>query len=155
MRQARSRRGGGELVDAGEKVVVIMRRASAEGDQAALSANLPTFRDGKDVEMVHYPNADDARAAAGGVVTTAAVELVIKFRQASSARSDQRVDLGDRERASERLTGGRAPRRVAGRPARNESSSSRTPGRGRPRAGSPHGSIGYAASERVTVRGSR
>lgn len=33
--------------------------------QAALSANLTTFRDGKAIEMVHYPNPDDALAAAG------------------------------------------------------------------------------------------
>jgi len=68
MRRARSRRGVGELVDivdAGEKVVVIMRPPSEGGEPAALSANLTTFRDGKAVEMVHYPNPEDALAAAG------------------------------------------------------------------------------------------
>jgi ketosteroid isomerase-like protein len=57
----------GELVDvigAGDKVVVIMRRTDEDGEPE-LVANLTTFRDGKVVEMVHYPNPDDARAAAG------------------------------------------------------------------------------------------
>ena len=68
MRQARSRRGVGNLVDvigAGDKVVVIMRPPAEEGEQAELSANLTTFREGKVVEMVHYPNPQDALAAAG------------------------------------------------------------------------------------------
>jgi len=68
MRQARSRRGGGELVDvvgAGDKVLVIMRPAAGEGEQAELSASLTTFRDGKVVEMVHFPKPEDALAAAG------------------------------------------------------------------------------------------
>jgi ketosteroid isomerase-like protein len=59
MRQARSRRRVGELIDvidAGDKVVVIMRPPSGAGEQAALSANLTTFRDGKVIEMVHYAN---------------------------------------------------------------------------------------------------
>jgi ketosteroid isomerase-like protein len=68
VRRARSRRGVGELidvVDAGDKVVVIMRPPSEEGEQGALSANLTTFRDGKVIETVHYPNPEDALAAAG------------------------------------------------------------------------------------------
>jgi ketosteroid isomerase-like protein len=69
MRQNWLRRGAppGEVVDvidAGDKVVVIMRRAGDDGEPE-LVANLTTFRDGKVVEMVHYPNPDDARAAAG------------------------------------------------------------------------------------------
>ena len=67
MRQARRRRGIGKLVDvieAGDKVIVILRPPSETGEPAALSANLTTFRDGKVVEMVHYPNPDDVRAAA-------------------------------------------------------------------------------------------
>ena len=69
MRQNWMRRGAppGELVDvldAGDKVVVIMRRTGEDGEPE-LVANLTTFRDGKVVEMVHYPNPDDARAAAG------------------------------------------------------------------------------------------
>lgn len=68
MRQARRRRPNVELVDvvdAGEKVVVIMRPGSAEGEPTALVANLTTFRAGKVVEMVHYPDPQDALAAAG------------------------------------------------------------------------------------------
>jgi ketosteroid isomerase-like protein len=67
MRNARRRGSIGELVeviDAGEKVVVIMRRTDDDG-QPELIANLTTFRNGKAVEMVHYPNPDDARRAAG------------------------------------------------------------------------------------------
>jgi ketosteroid isomerase-like protein len=69
MRRALGRRGVGELVDvvgAGDKVVVIIRPPDEDGEQGALSANLTTFRDGKAIEMVHYPNPDDALAAAGG-----------------------------------------------------------------------------------------
>jgi ketosteroid isomerase-like protein len=58
----------GELVDvrgAGDAVVVILRRPSAEGDPGVLVANLTTFRDGRVVEMVHYPRPQDALAAAG------------------------------------------------------------------------------------------
>lgn len=68
MRQARSLSRIGELVDvvdAGDKVVVIMRPPAPDGEAAALSANLTTFRNGKAVEMVHYPNPEDAIAAAG------------------------------------------------------------------------------------------
>lgn len=69
MRQARRRRRGiGELVeilDAGEKVVVIIRPPSKDGERAAPVANLTTFRDGKAIEMVHYPSPEDAMAAAG------------------------------------------------------------------------------------------
>ena len=68
MRRALSRRPLGELVDviaAGDQVVVIMRPVPDRGDRAVLSANLTTFRDGKAVEMVHYPDPDDALAAAG------------------------------------------------------------------------------------------
>ncbi|HWC87842.1 MAG TPA: nuclear transport factor 2 family protein [Solirubrobacteraceae bacterium] len=68
MRQAR-RRGPGELVDVIEgvddKVVLIIRRPPEGGEKAALSANLTTFRDGRAVEMVHYPDVADALAAAG------------------------------------------------------------------------------------------
>lgn len=63
MHQARGRRGIGELVDvidAGERVVVVMRRPSGAGESIA---NVTTFRDGEVTEMVHYPNVDDALAA--------------------------------------------------------------------------------------------
>ncbi|MGO9890165.1 MAG: nuclear transport factor 2 family protein [Solirubrobacteraceae bacterium] len=53
-----------DMLDAGDKVVVIMRR-TGDDCEPELVANLTTFRDGKVTEMVHYPNLDDARAAAG------------------------------------------------------------------------------------------
>jgi ketosteroid isomerase-like protein len=67
MGRARRRGAIGELVDvidAGERVVVIMRRMGEDG-QPELVANLTTFRDGKVIEMVHYPDPDEARRAAG------------------------------------------------------------------------------------------
>jgi ketosteroid isomerase-like protein len=69
MRQNWMRRGAPpgevvEMLDAGNKVVVIIRRTGDDGEPE-LVANLTTFRDGKVTEMVHYPNPDDARAAAG------------------------------------------------------------------------------------------
>jgi ketosteroid isomerase-like protein len=60
--------GGGrvELVDvigAGDRVVVVLR-PPADGDEPSSPvANLTTFRDGRVVEMVHYPDPDDALAA--------------------------------------------------------------------------------------------
>ena len=70
MRRAQRRRGRPpaeliELVDAGDKVVVIMQPAPEGDEPAAPVANLTTFRDGKVIEMVHYPNPEDALAAAG------------------------------------------------------------------------------------------
>jgi ketosteroid isomerase-like protein len=66
MRQSAVVRGDGfELVDvvgAGDRVVVIMRPPAEGSDRAAPVANLTTFRNGKVVEMVHYPNPDDALA---------------------------------------------------------------------------------------------
>ena len=41
-----------------------MRPPQEAGAGAELVANLTTFREGKVVEMVHYPNPDDALAAA-------------------------------------------------------------------------------------------
>jgi ketosteroid isomerase-like protein len=55
-----------DVIDAGDKVVVIMRRAAENnGESTELVANLTTFCDGQVVEMVHYPNPEDALAAAG------------------------------------------------------------------------------------------
>jgi len=71
MRRARERSRGplGELVeviDAGERVVVVMRRRSRDpGEDTELVANLTTFRDHKVIEMVHYARVEDALAAAG------------------------------------------------------------------------------------------
>ncbi len=59
-------RGVGELVDvvdAGDRVVVLIRPRGARDD--AVIANLTTFRDGRVVEMVHYADPEDAFAAAG------------------------------------------------------------------------------------------
>jgi ketosteroid isomerase-like protein len=67
MRAARARQGVGELVDvvdAGEQVVVIMRPPT-EGPEPRLTANVTTFRDGKAIEIVHYPDPEDALTAAG------------------------------------------------------------------------------------------
>ena len=68
MRRVRSRTPRAELVDvldAGEKVVVITRGRDAGDGPARPSANVTTFRDGKAVEMVHYHSVDDALSAAG------------------------------------------------------------------------------------------
>jgi ketosteroid isomerase-like protein len=54
-----------ELREAGDKVVLILRRRGTEEGQSQLVANLTSFRDGKVVEMVHYEDPDDALAAAG------------------------------------------------------------------------------------------
>jgi ketosteroid isomerase-like protein len=67
MRQALAHLNAVELVDvvgAGDKVAVIMRPTRA-GGEATTIANLATFRNGRIVEMVHYPDPDEARAAAG------------------------------------------------------------------------------------------
>ena len=67
MRQSEVIRSGRfELVDVvgvGDRVAVIMRPPRDGDEPAPLVANVTTFRDGKVVEMVHYPNADDALAA--------------------------------------------------------------------------------------------
>lgn len=68
MRRAFGGSGPGELVDvigAGEKVVVIIRPITDDGGLGEPSANLTTFRDGKAIEMVHYPDPGDALAAIG------------------------------------------------------------------------------------------
>jgi ketosteroid isomerase-like protein len=68
MRRAREQRGIGELVDvidAGDRVVVVMRSTESDDEQPTLTANLTTFRDGKAVEMVAYPTPEEALTAAG------------------------------------------------------------------------------------------
>jgi ketosteroid isomerase-like protein len=68
MLRARRRGWVGELVDvidAGDKVVLIIRSTPNDDGEGTLSANLTTFRDGKAIEMVHYANAEEALAAAG------------------------------------------------------------------------------------------
>jgi ketosteroid isomerase-like protein len=67
MRLALTRRGTVELVevvDAGDRVVVILQPNSGAEYPPPHVAHLTTFRDGKVVEMVHYANPDDAIAAA-------------------------------------------------------------------------------------------
>ncbi|HEY1853148.1 MAG TPA: nuclear transport factor 2 family protein [Solirubrobacterales bacterium] len=67
MRQAIARGGVGELVEiveAGDRVVVVLRPAGS-GEEGETTANLTTFRDGKAVEMIHYPSVRDALAAVG------------------------------------------------------------------------------------------
>jgi hypothetical protein len=57
----------GELVDVkaiGERVVVTMRPPTVAGEEPRLTANVTTFRDGNAVEIVHYPDPEDALAAA-------------------------------------------------------------------------------------------
>jgi ketosteroid isomerase-like protein len=67
--QRPERRGPGELVDvidAGDRVVVITQPPPEEGGQPAeLHAQITTFRDGRVTEMVGYPTVQDALAAAG------------------------------------------------------------------------------------------
>ncbi len=68
MGKAFGRGGPGELVDvigAGINVVVILRPAAEGGGLGEPTANLTTFRDGKVIEMVHFPNPADALAAIG------------------------------------------------------------------------------------------
>jgi ketosteroid isomerase-like protein len=67
MRQAHRRGGVGELVeviDAGERVVVILRPPSTGPGESELRANLTTFRDGLVVEMVAFESPAAALAAA-------------------------------------------------------------------------------------------
>ncbi len=49
------------VIGARDRVIVVMRQAGG----GRTVANLTTFRDGRAVEMVHYPDPDDAFAAAG------------------------------------------------------------------------------------------
>ena len=56
-----------DVVDAGDKVVVIMRPAiPRQARTSSPVANVTTFRDGKVVEMVAYPDPEEAIAAARG-----------------------------------------------------------------------------------------
>lgn len=68
MRAARLRGRVGELVDvidAGDRVVVIMRPEGGDGRRDGRAANVTTFRDARAIEIVHYPDPQDALAAAG------------------------------------------------------------------------------------------
>ncbi len=62
------RRGPGklvEMIDAGDRVVVILQPPPTDGEPAPLRAQITTFRDGKVIEMVGYPTVDAALAKAG------------------------------------------------------------------------------------------
>ena len=66
--QRPERRGPGELVDvidAGNRVVVITQPPPEDGTPAELHAQITTFRDGKVTEMVGYPSVQAALDAAG------------------------------------------------------------------------------------------
>ena len=67
MRRA-TQRPPGELVDvldAGDRVVVVLRPPAQADGPAELSANLTTFRGGRAIEMIHFPRVEDAIATAG------------------------------------------------------------------------------------------
>ena len=58
----------GELVDVkevGHRVLVVMRPRGGPAEQAGLTANITTFRNGRVVEIVHYATPEAARAAIG------------------------------------------------------------------------------------------
>ena len=54
-----------DVIDAGDRVVVILRAPGPDPERRPLQANVTTFRDGKVVEMVHHDDPQDALAAAG------------------------------------------------------------------------------------------
>jgi ketosteroid isomerase-like protein len=54
-----------DVIDAGDRVVVITQPPQTDGEQEPLHAQITTFRAGKVVEMVGYPTVEDALAAAG------------------------------------------------------------------------------------------
>jgi ketosteroid isomerase-like protein len=66
---ARWERGGPgrlvEIVDAGDRVVVIVEVPARDGEPAHERAQVSTFTDGKVIEMVAYPTVASALAAAG------------------------------------------------------------------------------------------
>jgi ketosteroid isomerase-like protein len=69
MRNALARRGPDielvDVIDAGDKVVVIMRPQGPGDQRDEPVANVTTFRDGKVVEMVAYPDPEEAMRAEG------------------------------------------------------------------------------------------
>lgn len=54
-----------DVLDAGDRVVVVLEPPVEPGGAPQLRANLTTFRDGKVVEMVAYESPEAARDAAG------------------------------------------------------------------------------------------
>lgn len=62
------RRGPGELIDmieAGDRVVVILQPPPVDGEPSPVRAQVTTFRNGKVIEMAGYPTVEAALAAAG------------------------------------------------------------------------------------------
>jgi ketosteroid isomerase-like protein len=62
------RRDPGELIDiidAGDRIVVILQPPPIDGEPAPMRAQLTTFRDGKVIEMAGYPTVEAAFAEAG------------------------------------------------------------------------------------------
>lgn len=67
MQAARRRRPLGalvEVIDAGDKVVVVTR--PDPDDSSRVVANVSTFRDGQVIEMVHFPDVEQALVATRG-----------------------------------------------------------------------------------------
>jgi ketosteroid isomerase-like protein len=54
-----------DMIDAGDRVVVILAPRPLDGEPQPLRAQITTFRDGKVVEMVAYPTVEAALTAAG------------------------------------------------------------------------------------------
>ena len=66
----RARRGKGvgellEVIDAGDRVVVVMQPPEQEGEVPSPRANVTTFRDGLVVEMIHFESPEAALAHVG------------------------------------------------------------------------------------------
>jgi ketosteroid isomerase-like protein len=62
------RRGPGELIDvidAGDRIVVILQPPPLDGEPAPMRAQITTFRDGKVIEMAGCPTVEAALAVAG------------------------------------------------------------------------------------------
>lgn len=62
------RRDPGELIDvidADDRIVVILQPPPIDGEPAPMRAQITTFRDGKVIEMAGYPTVEAALAAAG------------------------------------------------------------------------------------------
>ncbi len=70
MRGALTRRGGAipqliDVIEAGDRVVVILEPPHHQGQSSQRVANLSTFSHGRVVEMRHYPDVDAALRAVG------------------------------------------------------------------------------------------
>jgi ketosteroid isomerase-like protein len=52
-----------DVIRSGDKMVATVRRVADDGGSGNPTANLTTFRDGKAIEMIHYPDPGAALAA--------------------------------------------------------------------------------------------